>query len=169
MSYIVIFRKRVVPYSEAMSDLIAKGILASPEFIRRETGENFEPVISIDEEKLIRRYGELPETLVNKIALSNVRNELIINEYLNHKDQYGKTLIFALNILHCRFLYEELKRRGVKCDYIYSGLEGNSATINAFKNGEIDVFREEEHKYPNWTEWEHFLADNMNKFDIREW
>ncbi len=128
-----------IVYSEAMSDLIAKGILASPEFIRRETGENFEAVISIDEEKLIRRYGELPETLVNKIALSNVRNELIINEYMNHKDQYGKTLIFALNILHCRFLYEELKRRGVKCDYIYSGLEGNSSTINAFKNGEIDV------------------------------
>ena len=126
-------------YSEAMSDLIAKGILASPEFIRRETGENFEPVISIDEEKLIRRYGELPETLVNKIALSNVRNELIINEYMNHKDQYGKTLIFALNILHCRFLYEEFKKRGIKCDYIYSGLEGNSVTINDFKNGEIDV------------------------------
>lgn len=128
-----------IVYCEAMSNLIAKGILASPEFIRRETGENFEPIISIDEEKLIRRYGELPETLVNKIALSNVRNELIINEYINNREQYGKTLIFALNILHCRFLYEELRKKGVKCGYIYSGLDGNTATIKDFKNGDIDV------------------------------
>ena len=128
-----------IVYSEAMSDLIAKGILASPEFIRRETGEKFEPIISIDEEKLIRRYGELPETLVNKIALSNVRNELIINEYMSHKDKYGKTLIFALNILHCRFLYEELTKNGIKCDYIYSGLKGNSTVIKDFKNGNLDV------------------------------
>ena len=62
-----------IVYSVSMSDLIAKGILSEPSFKRIITGENFEPVISIDEEKLIRRYGELPESLVNKIAKSSSR------------------------------------------------------------------------------------------------
>ena len=83
-----------------MSDLIAKGILSTPKFIRKETGEDFEPVISVDEEKLIRRYGELPESLVNKIASSNARNKVILQEYMDNHEKYGKTLIYAMNVIH---------------------------------------------------------------------
>lgn len=123
----------------AMSDLIAKGILADPKFLRIDTGENFEPEITIDEEKLINRYGELPETLINKIASSNARNKIILNEYLNNKDKYGKTLIFALNVLHCRFLYEELSKAGVKAGLVYAGKDDNTKVINMFKDNKLDV------------------------------
>lgn len=110
-----------IVYSIQLSDLIVKGVLATPKFIRKETIEEFKPQISVDEEKLIRRYGELPETLVSKIASSNTRNQLIVDEYLKNKAAYGKTLIFAMNVLHCRFLHEELSRHHVKCGVIYSG------------------------------------------------
>ena len=30
------------------------------------------------------------------------------------------------------------------------------------------AFRGEEHKYPQYEEWEHFLYDDMAKFDIAE-
>lgn len=126
-------------YSIALSDLIAKGILATPKFIRKETGEEFETQISLDEEKLIRRYGELPETLVSKIASSNTRNKIIVDEYLKNKSNYGKTLIFAMNVMHCRFLYEELRKHHVKCGLIYSGKEDNSSVINDFKENRYDV------------------------------
>lgn len=126
-------------YSVSISDLIAKGILATPYFIKKETGENFEPMISLDEERLIRRYGELPESLINKIAKSNSRNNIIVQEYLDNKDKYGKTLIFALNVLHCRLLYEDLISKNIKCGYIYSGKENNSGTIKDFREGKIDV------------------------------
>lgn len=128
-----------IVYSVSMSDLIAKGILATPKFIRKETGEDFEPVISVDEEKLIRRYGELPESLVNKIASSNARNKVILQEYMDNHEKYGKTLIFAMNVIHCRFLYEELSKRKVKCGCIYSGKDDNTLVINDFKEGRLDV------------------------------
>lgn len=128
-----------VVYSIKLSDLIAKGVLATPKFIRKETNEEFEPQISVDEEKLIRRYGELPETLVSKIASSNTRNQLILDEYLKNKAAYGKTLIFAMNVLHCRFLHEELNRHHVKCGVIYSGKDDNTVVINDFKESRYDV------------------------------
>lgn len=121
-----------------MQTLITKEILATPIHYAIRTGEDFEPEISIDEERLIRRYGELPESLVNRIARSNSRNELIINEYLDNKEKYGKTLIFAMNVIHCRLLYEELVDRGVKCGHIYSGKEDNEAVIACFKKENTD-------------------------------
>jgi hypothetical protein len=30
-------------------------------------------------------------------------------------------------------------------------------------------FKELEHKYPNYEEWDHFLDAHMNQFDIKEW
>ncbi|MCI7792504.1 MAG: DEAD/DEAH box helicase, partial [Lachnospiraceae bacterium] len=126
-------------YSISMSDLIAKGILATPKFVRIETNEDIEPIISESEGQLIRRYGELPETLVAKIASSKARNKLIIEEYISKKEQYGKTIIFAMNVVHCRFLQEELARRSIKCGCIYSGKEDNNAVIRDFKEGRLDV------------------------------
>lgn len=126
-------------YSISMSDLIAKGILATPHFDRIETNEDIEPIISESEESLIRRYGELPETVVAKIASSKARNKLILDEYINKKDQYGKTIIFAMNVVHCRFIQEELTKRNVKCGCIYSGKDDNNAVIRDFKESRLDV------------------------------
>jgi superfamily II DNA or RNA helicase len=128
-----------IVYSIKLSDLIAKGVLATPKFIRKETDEEFEPQISLDEEKLIRRYGELPETLVSKIASSNTRNQLIVDDYLKNRTAYGKTLIFAMNVLHCRCLNEELCKHHVRCGVIYSGKEDNTIVINDFKENRYDV------------------------------
>ena len=133
-----IFDNTIV-YSIKLKDLIVSGVLATPVFIRKETYEEFEPQISIDEERLIRRYGELPETLVSKIAASNTRNQLIVDEYINNKEKYGKTLIFAMNVLHCRFLCDEFKKRRIKCDVIYNGKKDNKAVIDNFKQNKLDV------------------------------
>ena len=133
-----LFGNKVV-YNISLSTLIKKGILADPQFERIETNEEIEPIISIDEEKLIRRYGELPETLVSKIADSASRNKVIIEQYINNKDKYGKTLIFALNVVHCRFLCDELKERGIRVGYIHSGKDDNTMVINDFKNNNLDV------------------------------
>ena len=128
-----------IVFSVSMSDLIAKGILADPCCSRVHTGENFEPEISEDEERLIKRYKELPESLVSKIASSHKRNQVILKEYLENKEKYGKTLIFAMNVVHCRLLYEELKKHGVRCGHIYSGKEDNNKIIDDFKSNKLDV------------------------------
>lgn len=128
-----------IVFSISMSNLIAKGILSTPKFVRIETNEEIESIITENESKLIRRYGELPETLIAKIASSKARNKLIIDEYINNKEQYGKTIIFAMNVVHCRFLQDELSERKIKCGCIYSGKEDNKAVIRDFKEGRLDV------------------------------
>lgn len=138
MALMNLFGNHII-YDVSLSKLIKKGILAEPKFERIETNEDIEPIISIDEEKMIRRYGELPETLVSKIADSASRNKIIIEQYMSNKDRYGKTLIFALNVVHCRFIYDELKKRGIRVGYIHSGKEDNTSVINEFKNGNLDV------------------------------
>lgn len=133
-----LFNNNII-YHVSMSELIKKQILATPIFESIDTDINFEPVITVDEAKLIKKYGELPATLANKIAQSTKRNKLIVDTYVNNKERYGKTLIFALNAIHCYTLCRDLQKRGIKCDYVYSGDSGNEEKIKRYKNNELDV------------------------------
>lgn len=124
-------------YEIGMSKLIEQGVLAKPQFTHIETGVDFEPQISVDEGKYIDRYGELPPSLVNKIALSKQRNHVILQQYFQRP--YGKTLIFALNIVHAQMLTDDLKKRQVKCGCVYSGQANNDEVIREFADGRLDV------------------------------
>lgn len=70
-----------------------------------------------------------------------VDNSIKINSILNSKDVPREVVKFVI--------YHELLHR----DY----------------HSHDKVFRVEEHKYPKFEECEHFLYDNMVKFDIEEW
>lgn len=124
-------------YEIGMSELIKRGMLAQPNFTHVQTSQDFESSITLDEGRYIDRFGELPSSLIQKIALSKQRNQLILRQYFQRS--YGKTLIFALNIVHAVTLTDELKRRGVRCDCVYSGKDNNSQIIRAFTEGRLDV------------------------------
>jgi predicted metal-dependent hydrolase len=68
-------------------------------------------------------------------------HDIEINQILNSKDVNREVIKYVI--------YHEMLHRD-----------------NRYHNA---TFKEEEHKYPNWYEWEHFFDDNMNKFDIHEW
>lgn len=135
-----LFDHKIV-YTISMSRLIKDKYLANPEYIDVQTGENFETRISIDEEKYIKRWGELPESLVYKVAESSERNKLIVQHYLENKEKYGKTLIFALNSYHAYTLTDEMRKANIRCDFVYSrhGKEKNDSVIRQFQKGELDV------------------------------
>jgi len=130
-----------IVYSISMSTLITLGFLSEPLFERVETGENFEVTMSLDEKKYIKRWGELSETLVERIARSSNRNELIVDQYLKNRERYGKTIIFALNGYHAYTLCLEFKKHGVNCEYVYAlnNPRFNSDIIQAFADGRLDV------------------------------
>lgn len=132
------FNEKII-YSISMSKLISQKVLSDPHFERVETSVNFEPQINVDEAKLIKRFGELPATLIDRVAKSAKRNKVIVDTYMQKREQYGKTLIFALNIEHCYTLCKDLRKKGVKCDYIYSGRDDNARIIKEFQNGDLDV------------------------------
>lgn len=131
-----LFENNII-HSIDMNTLIANGTLANPEFTRVETDIDFEPGITADEAKRIDRCGELPPTVINRIAQSKKRNDIILEQYFKHN--YGKTLIFALNIIHAQMLCDDFKKRNIKCECIYAGKSDNQAIINAFKENKIDV------------------------------
>lgn len=139
-----IFDNKIV-FSVTMSDLIADKTLATPVYIPVDTNVDIETLINIDERKYIAKWGELPESLVMKVAKTNERNEVIVEEYVRNKDKYGKTIIFALNAVHCDSLNEAFKKRGIRSGYVYTmiGNAENQKTINRFNHNEdedgIDV------------------------------
>lgn len=133
-----IYENHIV-YEIPMSKLITKQILADPHFETVETQFEVEPTITVSEANLIKKYGEIPAQLADKIARSTRRNQVIIDTYMKNRQRYGKTLIFALNIYHCYTLCDELRNRGIRCDYVYSGNDDNQVKINRFKENELDV------------------------------
>ena len=139
-----IFDNKII-YSVVMSKLIADGTLAKPQYIPRETNMDIETMIELDERKYIQKWGEFPESLVEKVAKTNERNELIIDEYVRHQEQYGKTIIFALNAIHCDTLNEMFRKKGIRSGYVYTmiGDAENQRTIDRFRNNDredgIDV------------------------------
>ena len=132
-----IFDNKIV-FSVTMSDLIADGTLAKPHYIPRETNVDIEAIIELDERKYIQKWGELPESLVMKVAKTNERNDIIVDEYVRNKDKYGKTIIFALNAVHCDSLNEAFKKKGIRSGYVYTliGNAENQQTIDRFRNND---------------------------------
>lgn len=126
-------------FEKAMSELITQGILAQPVFVSVATEAEFETSLSEEECSYISRKNNLPETVVSRIAECKARNEVIVKVYLQKRVEFGKTLIFALNIMHCILLCEELRAHGVVCDYIHSGRPENTRIIQSFKDNELEV------------------------------
>lgn len=135
-----LFDNKIV-YSVTMSELIANGTLAKPNYISRNTNIDIETMIDIDERKYIQKWGELPETLLCKVAKTNERNDIIVDEYIRNKEKYGKTIVFALNAIHCDSLNEQFKKCGIKSDYVYTQIndDENRRTIERFRSGDLDV------------------------------
>lgn len=128
-------------YEVTLKNLLISGFLANPVYKKIETnivGE-IEYLITEEDEAFFNTFGELSEKLKEQIAKSSSRNKLIVKQYLDNKNKYGKTIIFALNQNHCRVLCEEFKAAGVKCDYVISDKIGAQDTIREFKENKFDV------------------------------
>ena len=129
-----------VVFEKSLAELIALGVLAEPVVDDPvSTGANFETGLSDKERADIRRNHDLPESAVNRIAQHKARNAVIVETYLKKRAEYGKTLIFALNVVHCQLLTRELQRRGVRCDCVYAGREDNAAVIQKFHSGDLEA------------------------------
>ncbi len=77
-----------------------------------------------------------------------------MNDFLEKKEEYGKTIIFADRKVQCEYLSTKLKERGVRAESVYSRvgdkpitfegrmlrpLDHNAQAIEDFKAGKLDV------------------------------
>jgi superfamily II DNA or RNA helicase len=153
-----IFKDKII-YQTEKAELIKQNILAVPEYIQRNTGEEIE-VDDVLFDTLVRQHKDLPEYLIEKLASDSGRNDCIINEYLSNHKTYGKTIIFADRWFQCVYIKETLmqkaKERSIKLnvDAVYTHIDakGSSASernrrtnaentqiLHDFKKNKIDV------------------------------
>jgi superfamily II DNA or RNA helicase len=130
-----------------LKKLISQGFLSKPipEVVKTEI--DFETVMSSQDMKHVHRFGELSERTKKKIADSKPRNLKVVDTYFENSEKYGKTIIFALNQIHCKTLTDELNReakkrglKGFKADYVIAGeTKRTGKVIKAYGDSKIDV------------------------------
>lgn len=121
-------------YEVALKELLKSGALATPIYRKVETEINGEVEFEFTDEdrKHLEQFGELSEQVKNKVAKSSLRNRIIVDEYIKNRDTYGKTIIFAVNQLHCKTLQKAFEDAGIgndQCRYAISN-EKEQADIN---------------------------------------
>jgi len=135
-----LFSNKII-YEVSLTDLITEEILAKPIPRTVETKVEFEKSFNQKEEEYIAKYKELPPDVLKRIANSPERNKIIVDTYikgLNEKEKkqtFGKTLIFATDIIHCKTLAAEFNKiKGISAGYVHSGKVDNEIVLNEFKN-----------------------------------
>lgn len=70
----------------------------------------------------------LPEEIAQQMADSAARNKLIVETYKQKQNEYGQTILFAVNVIHAIQLTALFKKAGIKADYIVSAVR-DSITV----------------------------------------
>lgn len=138
-------------YKIDLKDLIKKGILSRPEFEECNTEILIgDQGLGLNTIKSIEMLDNLPEDIANEIANNMNRNRQIVERYINNKDNYCQTLVFAINRMHAFSLKALFEKYGVRSEVIVSGNQAefigidisdseNERKIELYRNGEIRV------------------------------
>ena len=122
--------------------LIERGILAKPICETVLTNHNFDRDLTRKQLAFLQQFGDLPASVLNKIGKNTSRNRLIVNHYIEWKNEYGQTLVFATGIAHCYALAETFKKQGIRADYVASSRHDDkrrSDILQDFRNNKLDV------------------------------
>ena len=110
--------------------LTAQGILARPNYIPRPTGKELLVPDGLYN-RLVREHKDLPEEIIEVLANDSRRNDHILQEYIQNKDRYGKTIMFADRWFQCIYLKEKLLAHGIRADAIYSHIDADPGSAEA--------------------------------------
>lgn len=126
-------------YEIETRELIEKGFLARPIPVTVRTESDVENGVTAQDYAHLQSFNELSEAWKNRIAHLAQRNEVITQHYLEHREKYEKTLVFAINIPHAELLTQRLREAGIETDYVASTrLNGESydkrELINRFRD-----------------------------------
>lgn len=89
-----------------------------PEIV--DTKVSAEQNLTSDDIRHLEKFGDLSEAWQDRLAKISLRNDVIVDRYLKHRERYGKTLIFAINVAHAQLLRDRLREEGVDCEYVAS-------------------------------------------------
>lgn len=101
-----------------MNELITQNVLATPKTIDYETEIKIEDNFSEEEIEEMSENGDLTKRALNMIGENKIRNKKIVEEYKDNKDKYGKTIVYATDINHCKTLTREFKEEGIEAEFV---------------------------------------------------
>lgn len=130
--------------------LVNKSILSRPEFKEFDTEVTFGNQLGLNDIRRIETQDSIPEYIATEIAQNKQRNAKIVREYVDNKEKYKQTLVFAVNRDHAIVLNSLFTKHGIDSAFIISGTKkefvgidvshkANEENINKYRNGEIDV------------------------------
>ncbi len=114
-------------------DLIERKVLAKPKVETVQTG--FEFSATLREKADFERFRELPQSLVRRICEDEGRNNRVVSTFVDRREEWGSTLIFAATVEQGQYMTRKLREQGVEADEVYGDTRG-------FKRREVvDKFR----------------------------
>ncbi|WP_437292847.1 DEAD/DEAH box helicase family protein [Sorangium sp. So ce426] len=147
-----LFPQRIL-FEVSASKLMAMGILAKPIPIPCST--KFEPKVDAGQlQRWHATFQDMPEEIITRLAENQERNDKIWKTYVDRRQEFGKTIIFADRWFQCDYLREKLRAHGVRADVMYSHVEvkqgsvearnqqsrdKNAAVLKKFHEGKLDV------------------------------
>ena len=142
-------------YEIGLDELISRGFLAYPKFVPVNTRIDVIKELDLSERQIksIIEKDDIAKALgsdiVKKISENVERNNFIVQHYIQNKEKYGKTLVFAIDRFNAVALNKLFKEHRIKSDFVVSStgdFQGNDNSrvvnqevIKKFDKGEIDV------------------------------
>lgn len=139
-----------IAYEIGLKELINRRILAKPIFESYYTDEDYGSSLGIDAWESIQHLDILPDEIAQQMADSAARNKLIVQTYKDKQEEYGQTILFAVNVVHAIQLSKLFNKAGIAADYIVSSVKDavtgvttssadNGCKIEDYRNGNLQV------------------------------
>ena len=139
-----------ITYQIGLKELINRQILAKPIFESYYTDEQYGDALGMDAWESIQHLDVLPDEIAQQMADSAARNKLIVETYKERQNEYGQTILFAVNVVHAIQLTALFKKAGIKADFIVSTVkdlitgvtisrEENEKKLEAYRAGKLQV------------------------------
>jgi superfamily II DNA or RNA helicase len=120
-------------YEIRKTELISRGILATPVPKNVPTKIQFDDALGTADLSHLQRFGDLAPAMLERVKANSARNQLIVDHYEKHAEEYGKTLVFAIDIPHAETLRSEFASRGVTVEAVDSSRPNTREILEAYK------------------------------------
>lgn len=137
-------------FSIDLTKLITEKYLADPHFVPIDTDISFSKAdLSEKEIDALQKHSDLPEAIKKKILERKDRDRFIVDHYIQNKEKYKQTIVFALDRNHAITLSTLFKNKGLRTNFVISGTEtdigitrtneDNQKAIHDFREGKLDT------------------------------
>jgi superfamily II DNA or RNA helicase len=120
-------------YEKPILEMIKSNYLCEPKALYVYSGIDLSHVKTI--------AGEFNQRQLEDTVNTDIRNELIVEAYIEHASNRKATIVFASGIAHARDICQTFKDNNIVCDYIDSTIEDSKReeVMDRFNSGRLPV------------------------------